>query len=118
MFLYDIELQNKSKSHIYYNKTVNEVSINLISQNTIIAQFPEENGIIICLVENAVYFFNHDGDFILMDFLPNLDFDYSISYLNLLTYKKDGNFYYYIIAFIKNNELYILYYKVNNEKMN
>ena len=116
MFLYDTELQNQYKSHIYYNKTINEQNINSISQNTIIAQFSEENGIIICLVENALYFFNHDGDFILMDFLPNLYYDYSSSYMNLLTYKKDENFYYYIIAFIKDNEINIFYYKVNNIK--
>ena len=116
IFLCDTELQNEYKSHIYYNKTVNEGIIHLISENTVIVQFSEENGIIICLVENAAYFFNHDGDFILMDFIPYLDFPYYISYINLLTYKKDDNFYYYIIAFIKGYEIYILYYKVNNIK--
>ena len=113
MFLYDIDLQNEYKKHNYYNKTVNEQNI----KNTIIVQFSEENGIIICLVENAVYFFDHDGNFLLMDFLPNyLDFDPSSYYINLLTYKKDENFYYYIIAFIKSYDIYILYYKVNNVK--
>ena len=118
-FLYDTELQTKYKDHIYFNKTIDEQNINLVSKNTIITQF-SNNGIIICLVENAIYFFTNEGDFILMDFLPDLGFEYSKTYINLLTYKKEDNFYYYIIAFIKDNknnyrkELYILYYKVNN----
>ena len=121
MFLYDTELQTECKNHIYYNKTVNDQNIDLISKNTIIAQFSEENGIVICLVEDAIYFFKHDGNFILMDFLPNLGFQYSSSYINLLTYKKNENNYYYIITFVKDGENYkkeinILYYKVNDLK--
>jgi hypothetical protein len=114
MFIYDTNLQNKDKEYIYYNKTINDDNIDDISSKTLIAQFQEENGMIICLVENAIYFFDYEGQFLYMDFLP--DYDYSGSYFNLLTYKKVEDYYYYIITFIKDSSLYILYYKTNNVK--
>ena len=114
MFIYDINLHNKLKQYAYYNKTIDSNNIGIISSNTIIAQFSEENGMIICLVLNAVYFFNHEGNYLFMDFLPDFNLDYSL--LNLLIYKKDNAYFYYIITFTQDVYLYILYYKVNNLK--
>ena len=114
MFVCSTDLQNNYKEYIYYNKTVDESNIDFISLSTIIAQFKEENGKIICLVENAIYFFDHEGQFLYMDFLP--DSDYQEINFNLLTYKKINDDYYYIITFIKSNYINILYYKADNKK--
>ena len=114
MFVYDADLIHKIKEHAYYNKSIDSDEIEKISSKTLIAQFEGINGMIICLVENTIYFFNYEGDFLFMDLLP--ENDYSSSYFNLITDKIEENYYYYIITFIKYNNMYILYYKTNNKK--
>ena len=108
MFVCDTGLREIYKEYIYYNKTVDT------PLNTEIVQFKEENGMILCLVENAIYFFDYEGQFLYMDFLPYSD--YQGYYLNLLTYKVDNDDYYYIITYIEYDYLNILYYKTNNAK--
>ena len=51
-----------------------------------------------------------------MDFLPELD--YTKSFFNLIDYKESEDFYFYIITFINEVKIYILYYKVNKVEKN
>ena len=110
--VYDKALQTSSKSQPYSSIEINEEKLS----KTLIAQFPSQNGMIICLVPNTVFFLDSEGEVLFSDNIPS--YDYTYAYFNLLTYKKDGDYYYYIISFIKDYTLYILYYKAsstNNE---
>ena len=117
MFICDINLSQSYKSISYRNKTVNSENIGVISQKTLIVQFPETNGNIICLVENTLYFFDSDGNYLFMYFIPDIqsDNDNKILY-NLLTYKKEGDYSHFIIAYILYSKLYILQYKSSNSE--
>ena len=113
IYICDNNLTKGEEYYPYENIEVNFNSIKTISTQTEIVQFPGEEGIIICLVKNALYFFESDGEYLFMDFLPELD--YTNSFFNLIDYKKSGDFYFYIITFIFQKKVYILYYKVNEE---
>ena len=112
MYIYDKKLETQIKSHSYSN----DISSNIyaIISKILIAQFPETDGMIICLVNNTIYFFNSSGDYLFRDSLP----EHEYSYFNLLIYKKENNYNHYLIAFIINNdysyELNILHYKAND----
>ena len=112
MYIYDKKLETQIKSYSYSN----DISSNIytIISKILIAQFPETDGMIICLVNNTIYFFNSTGDNLFSDSLP----EHEYSYFNLLTYKKENNYNHYLIAFIINNdysyELNILHYQANN----
>ena len=113
MYIYDTELQNLIKTTPYYGKEISDLNIETIAEQSLIAQFENENGMIICLVLDTLYFFDNEGEYLFKDNLPS--YDYSKCHSNLLTYKTDDNYNYYIITFIKDNsKLCILYYKVNN----
>ena len=58
------------------------------------------------------FFLEGEGGYLYENTLPN--YDYNNAHPNLLTYKKDGDYYYYIITFIKDYSLYINYYKANS----
>ena len=111
IFICDYNLTKEEEYYPYENIEVNFNSIKTISTQTEIVQFPGEEGIIICLVKNAIYFFANNGTYLFMDFLPEID--YSNSFFNLIDYKIMGDFYFYIITFIAQKKIYILYYKVN-----
>ena len=99
------------KFHEYYNKTINNYE-NIIDK-ILISQF-EEDGNIICVVEDVFYFFKENSNFITMGKFPR-EITQS-SYLNLLTYKKDeqqSN--HFIITFMDepNKNLYLFHYLIN-----
>lgn len=98
IFICDNDLTKEEKYYPYENIEVNFITIKKISTQTEIVQFPGKEGIIICLVKNALYFFKSDGEYLFMDFLPELD--YTNSFFNLIDYKISENFYFYIITFI------------------
>ena len=108
MLIYDKNLKTEYYSHPFSGVEINKQNL----PKTLIAQFPTENGMIICLVKNTIFFLEGEGEYLYSDTLPN--YDYTYAHTNLLTYKKDGDYFYYIITFIKDNSLYILYYKANN----
>ena len=116
IFICDNDLTKGEKYYPYENIEVTFNSIKTISTQTEIVQFPGEEGIIICLVKNALYFFESDGKYMFMDFLPELD--YTKSFFNLIDYKESEDFYFYIITFINEVKIYILYYKVNKVEKN
>ena len=117
MFICDTNLETIINSHPYDYEQINEYNMGNIYKKTAIAQFQEEDGIIICLVENNIYFFVSDGSFKFKDNLPS---EYTISdnyIMKIIIYKKENNYIYYFITFIGTqnyvNTLFILYYKVN-----
>lgn len=110
-FICDYDLTKGEKYYPYENIEINFNSIKTVSTQTEIIQFPGENGIIICLVKNAIYFFGYDANYLFMDFLPEMD--YTDSFFNLIDYQSSGDFFFYIISFIIKKKIYILYYKVN-----
>ena len=115
MFICDINLAQTYNTYSYNNKTVNSGNIEVISKKTVIVQFPETNGNIICLVEDTLYFFNSDGNYLFMYFIQEIEFDENnYSYYNLLTYKKEGDYSHFIITYILNSKLYILQYMASN----
>ena len=116
IFICDNDLTKEEKYYPYENIEVNFNTIKTISTQTEIVQFPGKEGIIICLVKNALYFFKSDGEYLFMDFLPELD--YTNSFFNLIDYKICENFYFYIITFIFQKNIYILYYKVKEDERN
>ena len=112
MHIYDTNLVTLKNSYHYNSLEINDQNFDKISKNTLISQFPNENGMIICLVNDIIYFFDCNGTYLFDDKLTS--YDYSNSYMNLLTYKNDSGFYYYMITFIIKQTLHILYYKVKN----
>ena len=106
ILIYDKNLEIQIYSHPFSGMEINEYDL----PKTLIAQFPIENGMIICLVKNTFFFFEGEGGYLYTDTLPN--YDYTYAHPNLLTYKKDGD-YYYIFTFIKDYSIYINYYKAN-----
>ena len=59
---------------------------------------------IICLVFNKIYFFNSTGDYLFMDSIKDIDSIDSSFNFNLLTYKKENNYYHYILVELYNSE--------------
>ena len=104
IFICDNDLTKGEEYYPYENIEITFNSIKKISTQTEIVQFPGEEGIIICLIKNAIYFFESDGKYMFMDFLPELD--YTTSFFNLIDYKESEDFYFYIITFI-NGKKYI-----------
>ena len=118
MFICDINLTHTYNTYSYNNKTVNSGNIEVISKKTVIVQFPETNGNIICLVEDTLYFFNSDGIYLFMYFIQNIAFDENNNfYFNLLTYKKEGDYSHFIITYILNEKIYILQYMASNSEI-
>ena len=116
LFISDNNLQNIIQQSTYKSKTVNLGNINSLSTKTIIVQFPETNGIIICLVEDTLYFFNPETGFLFTSNLPSMG--YSNSQPNLIPYEKKEEYYHFFVTFIiNNNNLYIIHYRANNENM-
>jgi len=116
LFISDNNLQNIIQSSNNLSKTVNSGNVNSLSSKTIIVQFPETNGIIICLVEDTLYFFDPVKGFLFTSNLPSME--YSNSQPNLILYeKKEEEYYHFFVTFIINTNLYIIHYRANNEKL-
>ena len=116
LFIFNNNLENKIKQSTYMSKTVNSGNIYSLSSKTIIAQFPGTNGIIICLVEDTLYFFDPIEGFLFTSNLPTNQ--YSNSQLNVIPYEKKGEYYHFFVTFIiNNNNLYIIHYRANNENL-
>ena len=118
IFICDINLNQTYKTYSYYNKSVTSQNIEVISKKTLIVQFPETNGNIICFVEDTLYFFDSEGNYLFMYLIPVLEYDqYNDSLFNLLTYKKEGDYSHFIITYILNVRIYILQYKASNSEI-
>ena len=114
IFICNINLDQTYETYSYYNKTVNSENIGVISKKTLIVQFPEENGNIICIVKDTLYFFDSEGNYLFMYFIQDIELDeYNDSLYNLLTYKKEGDYSHFIITYILNSRIYILQYKAS-----
>ena len=95
-----------SEEHEYYSKTIS--NFENIKNKILIAQF-NEDGNVICLVEDVVYFFDEQGLFVRMGNLPNEIRE--STYLNLIAYKKDSNDnFHFIVAFMDESHLNIFMY--------
>ena len=116
MFICDINLNETYESYNYFNKTINSENIYKISLKILIIQFPENNGNIVCLVDDTLYFFNSEGKYLFSYFMSEIEDSSIINYYNLIFYKKEGDFFHFIITFIHNGKLNILQYKANNNK--
>ena len=114
MYIVDAKFTQEIKSHPYTSLEVSSSNINIITEKTLIVQFPEANGMIICLVFNKTYFFDSTGDYLFMDNINDIGSIYSSFNFNLLTYKKENNYYHYILVELYNYELNIFHYKANN----
>lgn len=115
LFISDNSLQNIIQQSTYMSKTVNSGNINSLSSNTIIVQFPGANGIIICLVEDTLYFFDPVKGFLFTSNLPSNQ--YSNSQLDVIPYEKKEEYYHFFVTFIINTNLYIIYYRANNQNL-
>ena len=102
LFICDNNLENMIKQSSYMSKTVDSGNINMISTKTKIVQFPEENGIIICLVEDTIYFFNPVEGFLFSSNIPSLDY---YSHPNVIPYEKKGEYYHFFVTVIINTKL-------------
>ena len=116
MFICDPNFETIIKPHSY-NGDISSYNLEFLMNNVLIVQFPEPDGFIICLVASTFYYFDSNGDF-LSSF--STDLNYQDSLFNLLPYKKDNDYYHYIITIISNDllNIQILHYKtntVNNE---
>ena len=110
MFFCNQELK-PIKIHEYNSKII--VNYESILNKILITQF-EEDGNIICVVENVFYFFEENGDLIKMGEFPT-EIGQS-HFMNLLPYKKDeNNTFHFIITSIDsiNKILYLYHYAVN-----
>ena len=123
MYICDMNLETIINSQPYdntqINSNINEMDMETIYKKIAMAQFPEENGMIICLVENIIYFLGSDGNLILKDNLPS-EYTISSSILKLTIYKKEDDYIHYFITFSDSidwrQSLFILYYKVNDSE--
>ena len=113
MFICDSKFETILKSHSY----VQEVSSFFENSiyNLLIVQYPEPDGIIICLVSSTLYFFDSNGNLTYTNSNLFNGLNYQGSTLNLLAYKKENGYYHYIIAFISNDytSLNIFHYRTN-----
>ena len=110
MFFCNQNLQ-VNRVHEYYNKSIENFQ-NILNK-ILISQF-EEDGNIICVVENVFYFFKENGDLIKMGEFPT-EIKQS-TFMNLLLYKKEENntFHFIITSMdILNKILYLYHYAVN-----
>ena len=80
-----------------------------------------DDGYIICLIINKLYFFNQNGEFEfsqLIDENKNLFITLALDRINTYTYTYTYTNYYYLIGYIKQNLLYLFYYKYNSSNKN
>ena len=114
IFLSDADLTNYTKIYQYEE----EISKNVqdVLSKSLIEQFPDEKGIIICIMINQLLFFEYSGALLNYELISEVD--YSNLYHNLLTYKKEGDYYYYIVTYIHNAKIFIFYYKVASNGAN
>ena len=105
------------KSHNYYDKNRTLEEFEKIRNKIVIAQF-KEDGIIICIDNNIFYFFDEEVELKILGCLP--EEIKRIQELNLVTYKKEENDYYFIIAFMDTEykKIFFYNYKVNGNTKN
>ena len=112
-----IDICNQNLTKIIKNSIVFSTSEQITNENLskiIISKY--ENGYIICLINDRIYIFNKEGNFIFQSdkINKNKNPDYYTLYALI-----DQNYKYYI-GFIANNLLYLYYYEYNksNNKTN
>jgi len=115
IFITNVDLINWDMFYTYNAPITNQSNVVAQLSKLLVTQFEEDKGLVICLLANKIYFFNYTGLNLFSDIIPGID--YSTVNFNLNTYKKEGDYFYYIITYIYNLKIFILYYKVNeNEK--
>ena len=113
MFLCDLNL-NIFQSHVFYYQEI--TNFEDVMSKIIIVQYEEKyGGNIICLISKNIYFFQENGILISTAKLP--DNALESSYINLLAYKKEGDFFYFFICFMDMTikQMTINLYAVKNE---
>ena len=116
LFICDVDLTINYTYTAYKNNFNNFKDI---STKIEIVQFSEENNLILCLVYKILYFFDSEGRLLFYDNIFESN-EFNDSYFNLIPYKKDQDYYYFIITFISSENLNILYFKTigtNNVKI-
>ena len=116
IFLSNTDLTNSKRIYEYNNKEINSTNVEAVLTRLLMTQFPEENGIILCIMLNKLYIFNYTFDLLYSEVISDIDFE-RVNF-NLITYKKEGDYYYYIITYIHNLKIFILYYKVDDDGKN
>jgi hypothetical protein len=113
MFICDSKFETILKSHSYDQELYSFFENSMY--NLLIVQYPEPDGIIICLVSSTLYFFDSYGNLTYTNSNLFNGLNYQGSTLNLLAYKKENGYYHYIITFISNDftSLNIFHYKTN-----
>ena len=114
IFLSNVDLTNYTKIYQYEEEITKDVK-NVLGKS-LIEKFQDEKGIIICIMLNQLFFFDYSGVFLNNEVISEVD--YSKIYHNLLTYKKEGDYYYYIVTYIYNMKIFIFYYKVASNGTN
>ena len=95
------------KGHEYYNKTI--YNFQNIKDKISIGQFEEGNNII-CIIEDVFYFFEENGNLIIMGQLPNEI--KATDYLEVLPYKNENNSFHFIVTFMDSSykNIFILFH--------
>ena len=101
------------KGHEYYNKTINDFQS--IKDKISIGQFEEGNNII-CIIEDVFYFFEENGNLIIMGQLPNEI--KTTEYLEVLPYKNENNSFHFIVTFMDGSykHIFMYHYKIYENK--
>ena len=97
------------KGHEYYNKTI--YNFQNIKDKISIGQFEEGNNII-CIIEDVFYFFEENGNLIIMGQLPNEI--KATDYLEVLPYKNENNSFHFIVTFMDSSykNIFMYHYKI------
>jgi hypothetical protein len=104
-------------SYINFPTNQQKITSSNEAELTSISQYLD--GIIIALVKNIFYVFSSSGNYIFQENLSSLLTNGK--YFNLIAYKYDSSFYYYIIAYYDNSKITIKYFnffKENNISFN
>ena len=105
--IYNSDLSILISDEIIFNDTEKITSEYSLSKITL-SQY--DNGYIIALINDKIYFFDYKGISIYISTEPISNY-VSGHYYTLIPIKYFNNYYYYLIGFIHNDSLYIFYYK-------
>ena len=109
--IYDSTFSNLISDEIVFSDTEKITSIQSLSKITI-SQF--ENGYIISLINDKIYFFDYKGNFIFNSIDPVINIYTPGYYYTLVPIKFYKDYYFYIIGFVVDGGLYFYYYKFHS----
>ena len=111
--VYDYKLSNFKYSHDFSSSQILR-SDNGDAGSIAFSQFPkgnDNNNIVISLIKDILYFFTSEGKYL---FETNITEYYNLGiYNNLIAYKYDYPFYYYIIYYINDASICIRYFQLS-----